>query len=354
MVMMLSIRLLNLFYTGSFFVTINAVTSVKNILPLAQHNNGSWSAHEIKNRYDSSGVTINKHRRITALDASHKKKKNEKKAYNSTILKKSRSLTKLSEISMLSEHYQQEQEKRQQQQEQQQFVILAGPHKTASTTTQKVIIALQSANLLGQYVWPRMVREHKDKVYHEKQFSILVSNLMEPAGESSHQASYRGVKFYAPEFERIWSEGKSIVIGAEKFGSSSISSFGSNVIDGLKEILPMRRGKESQESAPIIVLNFRSARIEHLVSVWGQFNFKSRQAVNATAFSDWLCSMDCSLPEPKLNLNVINTLGQADAYRKANYKVVLVDMGGVERDGLNVAHIPACEILGVACVDGVP
>ena len=209
MVMMLSIRLLNLFYTSSFFVTINTVTSVKKILPLAQHNNGSWSAHEIKSTYDSSGARINKHRRITALDASHKKKKNEKKTYNSTILKKSRSLTKLSEISMLSEHYQQEQEKRQQQQ---QFVILAGPHKTASSTTQIEITSLQSANLLGRYVWPNKNTYKVEKAgstrYSAKQFSSLVSNLIKP-DDLRDNAS---IKFYAPEFERIWSEGKSIVI----------------------------------------------------------------------------------------------------------------------------------------------
>ena len=64
--------------------------------------------------------------------------------------------------------------------------------------------------------------------------------------------------------------------------------------------------------------------------------------------------MDCSLTDERLNLNVVNSLGQAAAYREANFKVVIVDMGGVERDGLDVAHIPACEVLGVDCVDGIP
>merc|ERR1740124_1987857 len=64
--------------------------------------------------------------------------------------------------------------------------------------------------------------------------------------------------------------------------------------------------------------------------------------------------MDCSLQEPKLNMNVINTLGQAAVYREANYSIVVVDTGGVERDRLNLANVPACEVLGIACVNGVP
>jgi len=53
-------------------------------------------------------------------------------------------------------------------------------------------------------------------------------------------------------------------------------------------------------------------------------------------------------------MNVINTLGQAAMYREVSYNVVILDIDGVERDGLNVANIPACEMLGIECVDRFP
>jgi len=67
-----------------------------------------------------------------------------------------------------------------------------------------------------------------------------------------------------------------------------------------------------------------------------------------------MCSMSCSLGEPNLNMNVINTLGQAATDREVSYNVEIVDIDGVERIELNVANIPACEILGIECVDGFP
>jgi len=233
----------------------------------------------------------------------------------------------------------QDQDQEKQRQQQQQFVILAGPHKTASSTTQSTLVSLQKKNLLNPYVWPRKLN-HTNKLYHSKQFAALARRPR----KNSHY------KYYTKEFEMIWSKGQSIVIAAELFGSASLSSSSSVVLDGLKEILPIRQTDKIEESVSV-VLNFRSKRLSHLVSVWGQYNYFTEIKVS---FTDWMCSMSCLLLEPKLNMNVVNTLGQADVYRQANYNVVIVDMDGVERDGLDVANIPVCEILGIVCVDGIP
>jgi len=230
-------------------------------------------------------------------------------------------------------------------QQQQQFIILAGPHKTASTSTQLTMISLQKANLLGAFVWPKL-----RKNYFPKRFSSFAIGLMDR--EDDKRVIQKVVR-WTKEFKKIWSKGQSIVIGSELLGPASLSLYGSNVLDGLKQALPTGRMNETEETTSTVVLNYRSDRLGHLLSVWGQFNFKNRK-VSTKTFSDWMCSMDCSLQEPKLNMNVINTLGQAAVYREANYSIVVVDTGGVERDRLNLANVPACEVLGIACVNGVP
>lgn len=227
-------------------------------------------------------------------------------------------------------------------QQQQQIVILAGPHKTASSTTQDTLVSLQKQKLLNEYVWPTEYNPLIGRTnYHNKQFNtfaerLLTSDLLHPS-----------VKHYAKEFETIWNKGRSIVVGAELFGSSSISPSGHNLFHGLDQVLPSSAKKT-------VVLNFRSQRLSHLQSIWGQYNWVNHPHNKGISFTQFICSMDCSLQQPNLNLNVLNTLGQAEAYRRANYNVVIIDMGGVHRDGLDVANIPACEVLGVDCVDGVP
>jgi len=226
-----------------------------------------------------------------------------------------------------------------------------------------------------------MKAHHENGTTHSKQFSGLVHSIMDD-DEFPQNFKMSHIRYFTKESDMIWSKGQSIVISSELLGPASLSRFGNNLLNGLNQVLPTERKNAIKESTSTVVLNYRSGRLEHLVSVWGQFKYKNNMKIlkmnmkiaknitkvaeknpkknrekateNKVTFSEWMCSMDCSLPEPKLNLNVVNTLGQAAVYREASYRIVVVDTGGVERDGLDLANVPACEILGVACVNGVP
>ena len=191
---------------------------------------------------------------------------------------------------------------------QQEVVIIAGPHKTASSTTQKTLISLQKAELLGPYVWPRKYKYTEKKPYNQKQFSKFVDDLISSPSPSKSR------DFYVEEMRMIWSKGQSIVIGAERFGTASLSSSRNMLLDGLEEALwRIQKQSTAKPRRTTVVLSFRSERLTHLVSVWNQYLFKSKRKNSgdvSDSFSDWMCSMDCSLPEDKLNLNVVNTLGQ--------------------------------------------
>lgn len=67
------------------------------------------------------------------------------------------------------------------------------------------------------------------------------------------------------------------------------------------------------------------------------------------SFRDWMCEMDCALPDPKLNLRVLNTLGQALAFRRLQQQhadeVVVVDMSGAAAQGMDIREVYACDIL---------
>lgn len=222
--------------------------------------------------------------------------------------------------------------------DQQQFVILAGPHKTASSATQSLMKTLQESGNLGKFVWPKNPAGACDA----KQFSEFVWSLFRSVNGGGDPAL---LNYYKEEFDQIWKDGKSIVIGAELFGTISLhESFDRMVEDALWNELPV-----TDPNRVLVVLNYRTPRLDHLTSLWAQ---KMKIERLGLSFREWACSMDCDLPEPKLNLHVINTLGQAAAFRRHGFQVSIVDMGGLIEDGLDATHTVACELLGVTCQNG--
>merc|ERR1712004_589032 len=95
-------------------------------------------------------------------------------------------------------------------------------------------------------------------------------------------------------------------------------------------LLDMMPAKDHPTDDIVIVLSFRTPRFDHLFSVWQQ---KQREHRQAESFKDWICAMDCGLPEEeKLDLRVVDTLGQAAVFRSYGFHVVIIDMAGVKRD----------------------
>ena len=48
----------------------------------------------------------------------------------------------------------------------------------------------------------------------------------------------------------------------------------------------------------------------------------------------------------------MNPFGVAKAYTDAGYHVVMVDLDAVRKEGLDTAHVIACQVLGVSCTGG--
>lgn len=281
-------------------------------------------------------------------------------------------------------------EEKLQEQQKQKVVILAGPHKTATSETQRFLIRLQrDKDLLAPFQWPLTPEKHTNS----KQFSDLVKELyvgQENATllETKNARKYRKgklpyIEHYRNEFQRIWQQNNnknnSILVGAELLGPLALHKHGPAATQELIKLMPWSNNnirealgtsinnhggeieyttdyndkrKDRQTELPVTVaLNYRTPRFDHLASVWQQA-IKVKKAEIGTSFHDWMCQMDCTLPEPKLNLRVINTLGQALAYSNFNgvSDVVVVDMAGAKAHGYDVREVYACDVLNLdAC-----
>mmetsp|Transcript_61190 Transcript_61190/g.73600 ORF Transcript_61190/g.73600 Transcript_61190/m.73600 type:complete len:415 (-) Transcript_61190:943-2187(-) len=237
----------------------------------------------------------------------------------------------------------------------QRFVLLAGPHKTASSETQLLITKLSKTNLTENFVWPRTPNGN---IYF-KQYAGLINNLIHEANNTQTEKKKKSKLFYTNEFRSLWHQKKSIVIGAELLGTVSISpQFGENLIDGLLAMMPWEENGNDANNVYknhfskdhiTVVLNFRMSRFDHLYSVSNQ---RKKMMKSKETFHDFVCSSNCSAPRYKLDLPVINTLAQAAQFRRKGLNVVVIDMEGVARDGLDATHTVACEVLDLPCLNG--
>jgi len=243
------------------------------------------------------------------------------------------------------------------QEQQLRMVILAGPHKTASTETQWFLANLQwffQKSLLAPFQLP----SDPDGEIHTKQFSNLVKDLYEEQRqqktkknefvfEDYKEGNFSYKEHYRNEFQRIWSHrqtsSNSIVLGAELWGPLSLHKYGPGAIRELMALLPSNKNKVT------VALNYRTPRFDHLFSIYQQSKKMQEHLHGGDSFRNWMCKMDCTLPDPKLNLRVLNTLGQALAFRRLQQDdgddVVVVDMSGAAAQGMDIREVYACEIL---------
>jgi hypothetical protein len=58
------------------------------------------------------------------------------------------------------------------------------------------------------------------------------------------------------------------------------------------------------------------------------------------------------LPQTIIYITAMNPFGVADSYIEAGYHVVMVDLDGVRKQGLDPAHVVGCQVLGAPCTNG--
>ena len=130
---------------------------------------------------------------------------------------------------------------------------------------------------------------------------------------------------------------KSVLLCAESFGAKS-NKIGDTFI----------RSASFSNLMPVdVVLNYRTTRVDHLISNWKQDRDEKGAPSN---FHKWLCSNKYvnNLQDSK----GLDVFGRAQLFLDEGWRVILVDLGGVERENLDVSHVIACNVLRVPCSEG--
>jgi hypothetical protein len=101
-------------------------------------------------------------------------------------------------------------------------------------------------------------------------------------------------------------------------------------------------------AVPEVVVQYRSPRMSHLISIWKQQTQVKGKATYGYSFRDWICSGD-----PSVNVRLgrlANPLGLVEPLvHKYQLPTYLMDMGGIQNQGKDISHVFGCDILRVNC-----
>lgn len=228
------------------------------------------------------------------------------------------------------------------------MVVFAGPHKSASSSVQELFVEYANNEepkhpSLQNWTWPLI----KSDLYFlpRKGFAPLVT---------------AGLEHHPPIWERllqIWNE-KSETTGEWVhpnliWGTEELDRFGKVPWSGRNGLVAIEKVWDLLRPTQLeIVVNYRRPRRDQWISIWKQL---TRMDENVT-YSEFLCDdeqytrlweyLDC----------VANPLGFVEALvdfwtPRHNVTIHLLDMGGIASGERDVAHVLACDVLGVECTE---
>jgi hypothetical protein len=245
------------------------------------------------------------------------------------------------------------------------LVLFAGPHKSASSSVQEFFMKYASSieehqhrhPALVNWTWPYNPRRRSYQP--RKGFAPLVTE-----GPGFVQLLYDtllDVWGHDDDDNRTSSSSyhnQNLILGTEeldRFGSTPWSH--RNGIQAIRGIQNLTQASNLQ-----VVVNYRRPRQEQWISIWKQL---TRTKETNNTYADYLCTND---PIQKSKLweyldCVANPLGLVQAllqqqpqqppqnnnHNNNHWKVDLMDMQGIATQGLDVAHIIACQVLQVPC-----
>jgi len=254
----------------------------------------------------------------------------------------------------------------------QRIVILAGPHKTGTTSLQNNIMQWTSKNqkpntLSSRWVWPvpSLITQYESedlnnwKWNEAKGFYALMEALRD---DLKYKVTNRTIfqemnkkeviYTYANEFLHAWRTGKNIVLGSEALDFVVKDRDGSLILEELLQIMPWNFNRQhyalknlrimnGTDSDVTMVVTYRTPRVDHLVSIWREWN-QRRHKNNRLTFYEWILWTGNTL-------GAIDSLKMVELFRKRGLYVILLDGEGMKSKGLDSSGVVSCDILGAKC-----
>jgi len=177
--------------------------------------------------------------------------------------------------------------------------------------------------------------------------AIIAQNSTGPIEEKDQDI----LQCHRKQLRQLWEDGSNIVMGSE--GGDLVIQEGvqpNAFIDGLMSIMPWAtelkdnalHGRNNNDFT--VVVTYRVPRVDQFVSYWKQMT--SRGGREPLKLRQW------TLETPNQHTqHIVDPLGMALAYAEYGLNVVLLDTSGIQRQGVDLSTVVACNVLNVSCSD---
>jgi hypothetical protein len=202
------------------------------------------------------------------------------------------------------------------------LVLFAGPHKTASTSIQWFFSRNASdqapddkLQAFENWTWPRFrVPDNGNRL-----FSLNTNWVPQK------------LSFYEQQINQGLNH-SNVVMGTENLCFFESTGSMDLILNWTKR------------SDPEMIVNYRMPRTDTWMSLWKQYTrVGANKSYENYTFYDYLCLAEDPFPDQ------INPLRLVSRLVERGWRTHLMDMAGVQSDGLDIAHAIACEILQVPC-----
>jgi len=247
------------------------------------------------------------------------------------------------------------------------LVIFVGPHKSASSTVQEFLVQYATGRpryrklkAFQGWRWPVVT---DSRVPARKQWARLVYTH-----QSNLDETHRALKTTLQETLKTYSK---VAVGSEEFDRFGSTPWSHRDGTGaVNRLIEWAQDIDPSKALQVdIVVNYRTPRQSQWISIWKQLmsleeTFHKRESIT---YPQWICQegngttasfdvkvweyLDCVANPLGLTAALLQSLSEKKRVH-VDWKVTLIDMGGVARQRLDIAHTSACHIMGLPCTQG--
>jgi hypothetical protein len=253
----------------------------------------------------------------------------------------------------------------------QRLVIYAGPHLSSKTSVSQFFVE-HAANsddddrllpAFANWTWPfypqaddpdafrDLVINHPVPEENEDRRRELWSTILAVWGHARiDPTDYNAYNMLYPK--RV----NHVILGTEEFDRIPPTPFTNrNGLQALQTLLQITT-QASPDDTTTIVVNYPTPRADHWIRLW-----KEWMSDRATSYREFLCASYVTINGTvplydtlvwEFANTVAHPLRMVDVFRKQGWKVALMDIGGIHRDGMDLPNTISCEVMGVPCTKG--
>jgi len=230
--------------------------------------------------------------------------------------------------------------------------VLAGPRRSATTSV---------ADFFYQYArGPQPDRKH-GKIYHPLAKFRWPMVYGPASNKTDTDMPYKRFNSLVTDYDnkplrteildaikRDWEIGdvNSIIFGGEEF--DQVGAEAKNGYDALRAVRDVVEYVGAKPNCVTVLLSYRDPRFEHWVSLYGDVMAKND---NEMPYNEHMCKEESTTLRLEELGTSMNPMYVAESYLSEGWQVKMIDMGGVEKKGTDIAHTIACDIMGGICDD---